>query len=868
MALALALLGGAGAVALAAEVKISVKSTGIYAVTGAELAAAGVPIGEVSPEKVGLTCHGEAMARRVSGVTEGRLTEASTVVFYGEGLDTRYTDTNVYWLTWDGGNVVDMKPWSPGPAEARELRGFPCLRHIEENHEYGYLIWVPEEGELDPWFWQTIRAGDSATVTFDLPSLLAGGGKAEVRVLVRGRTSKPEIEPDHHVVVEVNGASVGDARFDSQAELLIGGEVSAASLKPAGNALTIKVPGDTDAKDLDQVFLDWVEVKYPRAPRLGPTGLTVTLPEGEGGRLKLEGVTGPAVDLYDVSVPTRPTFAAGLAATAGGLEVSIGGAGPHKLIVCPSGAHLTPEAVAPVARSHWRERSNAADYIIICHDDLLEAIQPLARYRSSQGLAVATVPLSDIYNEFGAGVVSPQAIRDFLRYAYREWRRPAARFVLLVGGANYDGRDYLQTGVRDLLPAYPVRVYDSIETPTDAYYVCVAGNDHVPEMAIGRLPFSTPEEVRLMCDKIIGFESQPDGGEWRGRVVLVADHELELAQPSSYESVMEAVMSGCALAGLQTRAFSVRSTGVSPTLSVDENRAKVRESITTPLLAALDEGCALVDFEGHGNYDYLSRQWVLRSQDVTGLRNGVRLPVVTLVTCFAGAFDYPLAESGKCLAAQLLLAPTGGAIAVIGPTRLGGDCFDVPFFGQLFQAREHLLGEPFARAKVSMTQRQAGLWDRVENYNLLGDPATRLRFSLTPIRPPEGGGPVEPWARPPERVERGTDADGDLYEDLLAQEFAKKKGSEYYEEYVPLEVHTQRPLSDRELAALEQMGARIGRVYGEPPFGFSGGLPWSRLQDLKKVLGPNFRWAQLADIYFRDPTSGVLPVRVPKPPGQ
>ena len=84
----------------------------------------------------------------------------------------------------------------------------------------------------------------------------------------------------------------------------------------------------------------------------------------------------------------------------------------------------------------WKDTNNGADYIIITHDDLKGAVSPLAEHRKNNGYRVKVITTREIYNEFSGGIFTPQAIKDFLKYTYRNWKRPAPEFVLLVGDAN------------------------------------------------------------------------------------------------------------------------------------------------------------------------------------------------------------------------------------------------------------------------------------------------------------------------------------------------------------------------------------------------------------------------------------------------
>ena len=101
----------------------------------------------------------------------------------------------------------------------------------------------------------------------------------------------------------------------------------------------------------------------------------------------------------------------------------------------------SPQAIVLERPSRLTDTSTRADYIMIAHRRLREAIEPLAEFHRSQGHDVEVVDLQDIYDEFAGGVARPWALRDFLSHAYHRWSRPAPRFVLLVGDASWNGKD-------------------------------------------------------------------------------------------------------------------------------------------------------------------------------------------------------------------------------------------------------------------------------------------------------------------------------------------------------------------------------------------------------------------------------------------
>src|SRR5262249_45996992 len=162
--------------------------------------------------------------------------------------------------------------------------------------------------------------------------------------------------------------------------------------------------------------------------------------------------------------------------------------------------------VRRIQGSALRRTANQADYLLLAPQAFLAAAQPLLTLRQSEGLATMAVSLEDVYEQFGHGEVSPEAIKAFLEYAYQSWSRPSVKYVLLLGDASYDPKDYLGTGTKDWLPGFPVKT-SYLWTVSDPSYAAVNGEDPIPDIAIGRLPAGSVEEAQRLVQKIIGYEN-------------------------------------------------------------------------------------------------------------------------------------------------------------------------------------------------------------------------------------------------------------------------------------------------------------------------------------------------------------------------
>ena len=148
------------------------------------------------------------------------------------------------------------------------------------------------------------------------------------------------------------------------------------------------------------------------------------------------------------------------------------------------------------------------------------ALAPLKAFRESQGYTVRLVDIEDVYDEFSFGSKTPQAIKDFLVRATAEWSRPP-RFLLLVGNATQDPRDYFGFGEPDYVPTKVVQT-GAMEAASDDWFVD-ADDDGFADLAIvGRLPARSDAQVAAMVSKIIGYE-QAAGGDWQRSVLLVSD---------------------------------------------------------------------------------------------------------------------------------------------------------------------------------------------------------------------------------------------------------------------------------------------------------------------------------------------------------
>ena len=356
-------------------------------------------------------------------------------------------------------------------------------------------------------------------------------------------------------------------------------------------------------------------------------------------------------------------------------------------------------ALKLAAPARLASAQNAAQYVVIAPTVLADTAAVLADYRRQQNLTAKVVTLDQVYDEFAYGIPTPHALQQFLATAYNIWSvRPA--YVLLAGNGTYDYRN-LQGKNDNLLP--PLLMGTDYGLFSSDSILGDVNGDGVPDIAIGRLPVVSADQLLQLINKIKTYESRPVTSP---SALLIAD-------------VPDA--GGNFTAGIQQANSTLAGKFTSQMLLAanQPNLAALRQSVQT----SLNSGVDLVSYLGHGAVDRLGLNGYLTSSDVPGLQNGNRLPVVVAITCLAGQYGTPGFDS---LAEQLVLSAQGGAIAAFAPSGLSfsddGSQLNLLLMQALKANSLPRLGDSIRQATANYArtaQRATPYW----NFNLLGDPA-------------------------------------------------------------------------------------------------------------------------------------------------
>ncbi len=734
------------------------KPEGMYQMDYTYLANAGLPVDSIDPHTFRMFWLGEEMAIRVTGEEDGSFDPGDSILFYGRNVDdlfydgllpaNKYTAESVFWLSYGGANGKRM-PQVDGAPGAALADAFSHKVHLEENHVY--LSTRPFiEGE-DHWFWRKMEAygvgSTSRDFTFEAQNIATGVYTGDLTVkLISTITGNGGLKV-HELTLYVNGNQVYHNKGDWQGDTLFvaSAEVPQSYFQNGVNTITIKITNDNTTGFIDQVYPNWIDVHYYDSYVAENDALVVTNGAGSNQQYQINGFNGSDIAAYDVSDLKNVTQIINGAMSGSGPYALTFDTNASRLLTLTAAAWQTPtriEAVSYPTSSYTPadllDTTIDADYIIITHRDFWNAMLPLADHRATE-YNVVMVDAQQVYDQFNGGMMSAEAIHDFLSYAYYNWAtRPT--YVLLVGDATYDMRNYLGNSFPTYIPVYLKLVGSTTgETASENRFVTLEDDstygDRLPDMNLGRFPVNTPAEAQAMVDKIIAYENASCNPAPRD-VLFVADDE----DGNLYWDLSDGVADGYADPPTNTVKYLPDPyTPVKKYLGKDCNYAsdgnatsgdECRQQIIDKLN---DTGALLVSYVGHSTKDYWAVEQVWNESAVDQLTNtnACELPVMINLGCDEGYFHNP---TDSAVSEHGVRKTSVGPVASISPTYYGfpygHDALEKGFFLAIFNDDVQQVGRALTLAKQHAMDE--GFSTEPDGYLLMGDPAMKIK-TATPL---------------------------------------------------------------------------------------------------------------------------------------
>lgn len=709
--------------------RVKVNTTGIYQLSYSDLSSAGLPVGTLTPASLRLFNAGKEIPITVTGEGDGKFDAGDAVIFYGEAVDTRYTDTNVYWLTYGGANGLRMQQATTGG------NGTPATSYAETvtfERNINYVSSLPKVEGFDHWYDVKIDALGAAPgvrlYTLAASDLAQTPFTATLSVAVGSHTLGL-----HHMTLRVNGQVVGDFQWNNRAYHEVQTQVPH-SILSTSNSVMISISNDLSGQPIDTridtIYVDWLSLSYQRQLLARNGRLDFGDAQAGSWSYAVSGFSGGDVTVYDVTTPGQVAV---VPAEVNGGVVSFDrtNAAARRYVAVEAAQRLSPTAIEGVNSVSLQAGgpSTGADYIIISPSEFVAAVQPLADYRATTGLRVRSISLQDVYDQFNYGLPSAEAIRDFLSYAYGNWPGTPPSYVLLVGDGTYDLRNYLSTSAPTYLPPFLAMVDPDLgQTASDNRFVTLVGNDLLADMYIGRFPVNSVAETTIMVEKTIKYETDSPSGPWQKKALFITD-DLQNGGGAFYafsDSVADGTVDGTTSGDLLLPSEYQRTkVYMGQTCAVENPSVVCRNQINQ----ALNEGVAIMSFVGHGTKDAWTAEKLYDESLILGLNNGDKQPVILAMTCQEGYFQLP----DKPALAEISVRSAGkGAVASWSPTGFGlatgHDLMERGFMLAVFHKDMPLLGQATQYGKLFLHENSsAGRYDDLlDTFMLFGDPALRM----------------------------------------------------------------------------------------------------------------------------------------------
>ncbi|MBD3393846.1 MAG: hypothetical protein GF418_17070 [Chitinivibrionales bacterium] len=751
-------------IACTVGVKIEIDADGICEITASQLRELGVPISRIPSRSYRLHNRDTEVPVFFTNGHHPHLYPDDRLLFYGRHLRgedayyTQYSNTNIYWLTWDAGGA-GLRVAEVSGAKRREqkifididegrpqiaAREFPDTIHIEYDNDVRWLGDIYESADLedsafdadvDNWYWEVLGVEELTDFVVDVPSpstSTARSNLARMRIALMGLASLPAVNNDHQFQVLLNGSSPSSAAqkqlavWDGQTEyVFVSDPFPVTLLKHGQNVVSL---AREPSRDEDRVALNWIEIEYIRGfTALGDMIAFRNHPDNINSVIQFEltGFTAQELELWDIEkhrifneFETRKVTADKKTTYTLVFQDSI--TSNTRYLAQSVERRIAPARMRlDTIRDNWEF---GADYIMIANRGHVPLLEPLKETHEARGLTVELVDMEDIFNRFSYGIRDPESIRTMLAYVFGRNTSSPPRFVLLAGDASHDlYKNESRRGLTEV-PTHLTRVPGWGPGADDGYFATFRGEDNFADVAIGRIPAQDSADLAAVVNKTVGYIENLQRGYWKDNIVLAGGRESDFTALNN-EFASDII-------GPRMHILRMDADPASPYLQPASSAGKT-------MTGFINAGAYMVNFAGHGGGNVWSDNEFFSFRNLPDLHNGQwgesgRLPIILSFTCLTGFFESVFYRS---LGEEVLRLDSDGAIAFYGASAYSKKTTDINLdkiiIDNAVNGSFSTLGELLAVSEMMMLIRfgEEAL-PTVRQYNLLGDPA--LPFGLAP----------------------------------------------------------------------------------------------------------------------------------------
>ncbi|MGH1539148.1 MAG: C25 family cysteine peptidase [Arenicella sp.] len=701
---------------------ISTPKQGIYSLSFADIVSQGLDWNGVPINKIALTFKGQAIPRHI--VSEDRFfNDGDHIEFLAlspQGHDALYLEELTYQLQVDKHRALDMTTIEHSLDFATNESETSNRQLIAQR--LGNQTFYTELSPNDPWMdTELFSYGSPAekVYSFAVSDDLIADSEGKLRLSLAGGIDYPGVTPDHHLQVLVNEQVVFDGVEDGFVDWQLNISLVDGILKTGLNTIKLILPADT-GYPVDIVNVDFIEL-----------GAYAPLVWSVNNNQATQFAAQTGMKAYQVSVDTHPgelsayifdhtgnvsrvtdlskraqANSNSLTLPALAMQDKIGG------VTYWLGSRAQMLQASNLSKSSAKKMlSEQADYLVIAHPSFIgEDLDAYVEYKQSTGLSTRVVDLSDIIEQFGFAMNTPEAVRNYLLAANHS---APFQYILLVGGHSYDYLDHLNQGSVSFIPTW-YRPVDLIQYgPTDTPFVQLTA-DGKPDKAIGRWPVRTLTDLQHIIRKTIEWDVNQMSVE-QSALLIAEQKEGNMNFALQLDAAMQATVNKW---NDVTQIYLDDVFAQQPAGTI----ADARQSI----IDRINQGVGLTVFNGHGSPSSWTFQSLMNWQHLQTMENHGKPTMIMPLACYTTYYETPSVNS---LAHQWLFysnsTESQGAVAIHGAMVLGEYRENAKFADSLLKRQlkqGKTLGEGILAVKRSLSP-----WNQmVNNWALLGDPTLRM----------------------------------------------------------------------------------------------------------------------------------------------
>jgi len=731
-------------------VKLAIPNDGIYRITRSQLQALYPAISGVDPRTFQVFDRGKEIPVYVSGESDGSFDASDYIEFpalrnytgkqriitknlseeYNEYLN-RYTDTTFLWLTWGTTNGIRAASNPLTVSTSDTLTTYTAFIHLESQGPYPGLqlsntdIYSQQDYRWNPhdiWPWDFLNGSGTATVNFNASDIAATSDSVVVYAKFASWGASVTTAA-HKIAIRLNGSGdLSTVVLNRGDQAVLSGKSPAASLAAGQNSISLfSYP---TLSDPNNVIYDWFEVEYPRQLKAVTDTLCFdfrTLPDRKLRNAQLTGLQSSDIVLYRVKPNAERIVNYSISASAPFTVTFCDTIGPQEeYILLPQSKVYAPIFKTIKNFTGLRLDKSQTDYIAITHSKFYpEATQYVQSVASSKHLTARLFNVDDIYDEFGFGYPTAEAIQGFVRSTF-QWNSPVPSYLVLLGDASYDYKFYYGNfSAIDYVPSfgYPV---------SDVAYALVDAGTGLPQMYVGRIPVNNVGELTQYLSTYNSYQAtQYD--DWNKRFLFFSGGdptipgEIDLLK-SVHDQIISTIAAPAPVGGIATHFYK--------TVNPSSNFGPYTPQQVNDAISA---GGVFISYIGHSG----TQTWDNSIGDPLQLKNSRgRYALITDFGCSTGKFAEPQITS---FSEEFVVGSSASAIVYVGNSSLGfeGIATSLPqqFYSAMLKDSIVRVGETHLISKLRKIS-QEGLTTEngimLYNNTMIGDPTVDLRIPFLP----------------------------------------------------------------------------------------------------------------------------------------